>query len=293
MIPFSEPSTWVCSQGERRLLNRMGMSLKLAVFLAALFIFISGPYAQETTDAPVKHIKEMLYPTVMVDVDQRGQGSGTVIYSQKRKEDIWSLILTNYHVISEAISIKEEFDPQKGKEVKKEHRRPVHVRFWDYNDYSTAVGTTGRVAHIVAWDKGKDLALLRIEDEERRIHFVATLWPEKAGGPYLFQQVWAIGSGLGNPPYPTEGLLSGISARDSDGGRLYLATAPIVFGNSGGSLYAYSGLRKRYEMIGVPSMVTAIGWGTIVPHIAWSRPISEIRKFLRENKFGFILGDKK
>ena len=32
--------------------------------------------------------------------------------------------------------------------------------------------------------------------------------------------------------------------------------------------------------------------GNIVTHFGWSRPISEIRKFLRENKFGFILGDK-
>ena len=44
-------------------------------------------------------------------------------------------------------------------------------------------------------------------------------------------------------------------------------------------------------MIGVPSMVSAYGWGTMVSHVAWSRPISEIREFLRDNDFGFILGD--
>jgi len=39
-------------------------------------------------------------------------------------------------------------------------------------------------------------------------------------------------------------------------------------------------------------MVGAYGWGTVIPHIAWARPISEIRVFLRENEFGFVLGDE-
>ena len=45
-------------------------------------------------------------------------------------------------------------------------------------------------------------------------------------------------------------------------------------------------------MIGVPSMIAAFGWGTAVPHVAWSRPITEIRAFLRENDFGFVIGDE-
>ena len=73
---------------------------------------------------------------------------------------------------------------------------------------------------------------------------------------------------------------------------MYLSSAPIIFGNSGGSLWAYSKKRDRYEMIGVPSMISAFGWGTAVPHVAWSRPISEIRAFLIENDFGFIVGDE-
>ena len=124
------------------------------------------------TEAPVKKIEEMLYPTVMVDVGQDGQGSGTIIFSGKREheswkeEKVWTLVLTNHHVISGAIQIAEEFDPKEGKEVQKETRRPMHVRLWDYNDYSTAVGTTGRVARILAWDKHMDLALLRLSDKE-------------------------------------------------------------------------------------------------------------------------------
>jgi S1-C subfamily serine protease len=264
--------------------------------LAACMAF-SPVLANELIEAPVKKITEMLYPTVMVDMG-RGVGSGTVIFSNKRPheswkdEGVWTLVITNHHVINSAISISEEFDPKKGKSMKMETRRPVHVRLWDYNDYSTAVGTTGRVARIVAWDKHRDLALLRLDDKERIIKNVAHLWAENVGGPYLFQTVWAIGSGMSNPPYPTQGLLSGISGKDQAGRSLYLSSSPIIFGNSGGSLWAHSKKRDRYELIGIPSAAGAYGWGTIVSHIAWSRPISEIRAFLRANDFGFIIGDK-
>jgi S1-C subfamily serine protease len=276
------------------------MFIKLSKFVVATVftaLLIIPQFAVAETEAPVKKITEMLYPTVMVDLSD-GQGSGTVVFSGKRKheswkdEKVWTLVLTNHHVIASAVSIEEEFDPKKQKNIQKETRRPVHVRLWDYNDYSTAIGTTGRVARIVAWDKHRDLALLRLDDKERVMENIATLWPENVGGPYLFQKTWAVGSGMSNPPYPTEGLLSGISGKDGKGRALYLSSAPIIFGNSGGSLWAYSKFRDRYEMIGVPSMVGAFGYGNIVTHIAWSRPISEIRSFLRENDYGFVVGDE-
>ena len=271
--------------------------IKTIVICTAIAMLLPMSAVAET-EAPVKKITEMLYPTVMVDLGGDGTGSGTVILSGVREheswkdEKVWSLVLTNHLVVKGAIGIEDEFDPKRGKNIQKETRRPVHVRLWDYNDYSTAVGTTGRVARILAWDKHRDLALLRLDDNERTMKNVAILWPENVGGPYLFQKTWAVGSGMSNPPYPTEGLLSGISGKDAKGRSLYLSSAPIIFGNSGGSLWAFSKKRDRYEMIGVPSMVGAYGWGNIVTHIAWSRPVSEIRSFLRENDFGFVLGDK-
>lgn len=273
------------------------MFKRLFYIIITTCLMLTSVSAEEAVEAPVKMITEMLYPTVMIDLTQ-GAGSGTVIFSNTRsdksweEEGVWTLVLTNHHVINNAITISEDFDPKVGKSIKRETRRPVHVRLWDYNDYSTAVGTTGRVARILAWDKQRDLALLRLDDKERIIKHVAHLWPEKVGGPYLFQTVWAIGSGMSNPPYPTQGLLSGISGKDNAGRSLYLSSSPIIFGNSGGSLWAYSKKRDKYELIGVPSMAGAYGWGSIVPHIAWSRPIPEIRAFLRGNDFGFVVGDK-
>ena len=270
------------------------MKFILPLFVsAALFVAPLTARAADDlrTDAPIQKITEMLYPSVLVEVGD-GQGSGTVIYSGMREGEAWTMILTNHHVIMPAVKLVEEFDPKKGKEVKREHRRPVKIRFWSYNQYSSAVGTSGRSAYIVAWDRNRDLALLRVDDMEKVYDNVAILWPEKADGPFVFQDSWAVGSGLGNPPYPTEGLLSSTTAKDREGYSLYQSSAPIIFGNSGGSLYVYSRLRGRYELIGVPSMVSAVGFGQTVSHMAWSRPIDEIRAMLRENDFGWVLGDK-
>ena len=240
---------------------------------------------------PKQEHVEMLYPTVLVRVGN-GAGSGTVIYSELNEEKEYrSFVLTNWHVIKGNVILKNEWNPEKKERIDTETRRPVNVDLWEYNNYSTSVGTIGRIATIVAYDKGRDLALLQIEDTERQMPYVAKLYPEGVDeGPWIFQTVYAVGSGMGKPPFPTTGLLAGYS-RDQDGRALYLASAPIIFGNSGGSLYVYSS-RDTYELIGVPSMVSAYGWGNVITHMAWSRPISEIRVFLRDNRYGFILGDE-
>ena len=272
------------------IINKFTIPLFVA---AALFIApLTASAADDSrTDAPVQKITEMLYPSVMVDVGG-GQGSGTVIYSGWRDDgEAWTMILTNHHVINTAVKLVEEFDPKKGEEVKREHRRPVKIRFWSYNQFSSAIGTSGRTAHIVAWDKHRDLALLRVDDKEKAYKNVAILWPENVEGPFVFQDSWAVGSGLGNPPYPTEGLLSSTTAKDRDGYSLYQSSSPIIFGNSGGSLYVYSDLRGNYELIGVPSMVSAVGWGNPVSHMGWSRLIDEIRAMPRENDLGWVIGD--
>jgi len=270
------------------------MKMFSTVFLA--IILMLGPsltYAspKQSSITPEQEHVEMLYPTVLVRLE-RGSGSGTVIYSELNEDQEYeSYVLTNNHVIQNYVKITKIWSSELKAYVETESRRPVNIDLWEYNNFSTAIGTIGRIAEIVAYDTSRDLALLRVEDTERQLPYVATLYPEGLDdGPWIFQTVYAVGAGLGKPPFPTMGLLAGYS-RDQDGNELYLASAPIIFGNSGGSLYVYSP-RRTYELIGVPSMASAYGWGNVVTHMAWSRPIAEIRIFLRENKFGFILGDE-
>ena len=270
-------------------MNKIILSIAVVISMCIATSSFANPEKNEIV--PKQEHEEMLYPTVLVRVGN-GSGSGTVVYSELNEENEYqSFVLTNWHVISSNVIIKNEWSPEKKENIDTETRRPVNVDLWEYNNYSTSVGTIGRVAKIVAYDKGRDLALLQIEDTEGQMPYVATLYPEEVDeGPWIFQTVYAVGAGMGKPPFPTTGLLAGYS-RDQDGRALYLASAPIIFGNSGGSLYVYSP-RDTYELIGVPSMVSAYGWGNVITHMAWSRPISEIRVFLRDNKYGFILGDE-
>ena len=245
---------------------------------------------EASEDVRQKH-EEMLYPTVLVRGSDNSSGSGTVIYSDLQDKEWVSLILTNWHVVRGSISVGKEWNSQLQEKVEKEVRRPVHVDLWDYNNYSEAIGTIGRRALIMAWDKDLDLALLQVQDKERPLPYVAELYPEdKDEGPWIFQQVFAVGAGLGKPPFPTEGLLAGF-ARDRNGKHVWLASAPIIFGNSGGALFVRSP-RDTFELVGVPSAVSAYGWGNVVTHMGWSRPIPEIRAFLREHDYGFVLGDE-
>ena len=270
-------------------MNKFTLAVAFVISMCIATSSFANPEKDEII--PKQEHEEMLYPTVLVRVGN-GSGSGTVVYSELNEENEYqSFVLTNWHVISSNVIIKNEWSPEKKENIDTETRRPVNVDLWEYNNYSTSVGTIGRVAKIVAYDKGRDLALLQIEDTEGQMPYVATLYPEEVDeGPWIFQTVYAVGAGMGKPPFPTTGLLAGYS-RDQDGRALYLASAPIIFGNSGGSLYVYSP-RDTYELIGVPSMVSAYGWGNVITHMAWSRPISEIRVFLRDSKYGFILGDE-
>ena len=265
------------------------MRLFLGAVLGAFVLLCPPSLAQErASPSVIQQHKEMLYPTVLVTVSS-GAGSGTVIYSEKRGDDVVSLVLTNHHVIADHVKVEKEWDSIKEKKIEVERRRPVKIDLFEYNNHSDSIGTVGRRALIVAYDVKRDLALLQITDKERKMLYVARLYPEdKDRGPWIFNEVYAVGAGLGKPPFPTRGMLAGFG-KDRNGLSLWLATAPIIFGNSGGALFVRS-QRGRYELIGVPSGVSVYGWA-VVPHMGWARPITEIRSFLRKNNFGYILGD--
>ncbi|KKL73374.1 hypothetical protein LCGC14_2075510 [marine sediment metagenome] len=254
--------------------------------ICAVILMIAAPALAAPADLVQKH-REMLYPVVVVATGS-GLGSGTVIFSAEVDGAWQTYVLTNHHVVRSAITVKEEWDPKSQEEVKREQRSPVQVRWFDYNDYSREIGTRGQIADIVAYDATLDLALLQTRDTERGVDDVAHLMPEDAP-LYLFEITWAVGAGLGKPPFPTEGAVSNLDQRI--GGQPYiLSSAPIIFGNSGGALFHWSPERSRYEFIGVPAKVSGT-WSGVVTHMAWAIPLTTVREFLRDNDFGFILGD--
>ena len=259
-----------------------------AAIIAGLMLLFGLQNRAVAGECSAKH-SEMLYTTVLVDT-KSGSGSGTVIYSAEKDGEWATYILTNYHVIRTAIRVREEWDSKQGKKIEKERRQAVKAVWFDYNDCSRSIGNRGKTANIVAYDKAADLALLKLVDTERGVNQVAAMFPEN-DFVTLGDQVWAVGAGLGIQPFMTVGLLS-FQDQQIDGYRYMLSSAPIIFGNSGGALFTYSAARVRYELIGVPSRVSAMGWGNAVPHMAWSIPISTVREFIRHNDLGeVIFGD--
>ena len=235
--------------------------------------------AADTPGYKQKHA-EMLYTVVLVR-PSNGSGSGTVIWSEPdRAGEYHSLILTNHHVVRQAIKIEAAWDPKLGKKVDREKRNLVRAEWHVYNDYSHMVGSKSSRAEIVAYDAKLDLALLRLIDRERRVTPVAYFLPEDEP-IYMFDEVTAVGAGLGEPPFATQGNLAFMD-KIIEGENYFLSSAPIIFGNSGGALFRYSPERKRYELIGVPSKVSAAGWQA-VSHMTWSIPIDTVRDFLRGN----------
>ena len=257
------------------------------LLMVALFWLMSSPsMAAEPTDYVIKH-EQMLYNVVLVQAG-RGSGSGTVIYSGEQDGEIHTYILTNWHVISSAISINKEWNSKLAEEVDVEQREPVEAYWFDYIRYAVNTGKRGQRADIVAYNEKMDLALIRLVDNERVVSIAPLIPPDDE--VHLMERVWAIGSGLGHPPFATSGFIASIDGIKS--GRNYMmTTAPIVWGNSGGALFRWSDERERYELIGVPSRISVMGYSTPIFNMAWSIPAKTIYEFLDANCFDFITGN--
>ncbi len=263
----------------------MKLLLTVPAMLVAL-AFGGTAGAQSLSDIQQMN-EEMLYPTVLV-ATRGGAGSGTVLFSDEIDGEVHTYVLTNFHVVRSLVSFSEKWDGEEGENVKVERRQPADIKWFVYNEGSRAVGTAGQMADIVAYDKHNDLALLRTRNKEQAVPYVARIADD--GEPlYLFERSFAVGAGLGYPPFATEGMISSndLLWRDRT---FILSSSPIIFGNSGGSLYVWD--EDHYELVGVPSAVSATGWGgQAVTHMAWAIPIETVYSFLRDNDLGFIVGD--
>ena len=56
-----------------------------------------------------KH-EQMFYPTVRVRTKKAG-GSGTVVYSENYKDEVYTYVITNHHVIADSVHIEKKWDP--------------------------------------------------------------------------------------------------------------------------------------------------------------------------------------
>jgi serine protease Do len=189
----------------------------------------------------------MINPTVRIEAGE-GRGSGTVIAKR--------YVLTNHHVVDGSSDIT--------------------IRGWLTE--GARVLPLVYAGNVVAADAALDLAVVEIV-RETWAGPVAKLAPA-AMAVHAGEEVFVAGAALGKRPHLTHGLLS--LERDTLLGQPHLVTsAPVVPGNSGGSLWVKRD--GRYVMIGVPRAVATVGLSLVTTH-NYAVPIASVHAFLAASK---------
>ena len=248
--------------------------------------------------ATIQKHEEMFYPTVRVRTKKAG-GSGTVVYSNKSDNEVYTYVITNHHVIADSIHVEKKWDPVLKKKTDKEILDTVSVEFFKYNNYSHSIGSFAVEADIVAYsdvEGGQDWALLRTRDKENIADFVASIFPlSDINNIHIFDDCYAVGASLGHPPVASNGMITYMDD-EIDHYKYWMSSAPTIFGNSGGAVYRYSPKRKHYEYIGVPSRISIQPMGfsaDAITHMGYFIPINRIYDLLDANDYQFIYDSSK
>ncbi len=232
-----------------------------------------------------KFHNQCIYPSVRVSYGMSG-GSGTIIYSEDRdiQGKYETFVLTNHHVIESALTVVTEWNSMLGREVKTEKRKTVKVEIFRYEDLSIVVGRESFDADIVAHSKDHDLALLKLKTK-RFIKIVAAI-DTKANMYKRVQtdKVRTVGCSLLKPPITTPGIISNMN-EEIDGKSYWMATAQIIFGNSGGAVFAKRD--NNWVFIGVPSRIPVI-FGSPVSYMGYFIPLPRIYKWLEAEHLNFL-----
>lgn len=214
--------------------------------------------------------KDMLLPTVQLNGDDT-VGSGTLVWSgtNPKNGQIESYVLTAYHVVRNILADT----PRAQKE-----------------GFSVTVYVDGEKVEV----KGKmvasapkiDAALVQLLTT-RTFPNVANVLPRTAASTIeVWDPICAVGCPLGNDPVPSQGEVSSLK-NELNGANYWMITAPTYFGNSGGGVYR----AETHQLIGVFSKIYTHGKGSpvVIPHMGLCTPIDEIYKWLKEDRYDFVL----
>ena len=208
--------------------------------------------------------------------------SGTLI-SLKEK-----YILTNYHCIDQNVSVVEKEETDANGLVKKVRRKrysDVIVEQHGYNGH-IKVSTATYMAEIVAEEKKKDLALIRIKSAiPHQMH--SKLLPDDQT-VIRGERVYIVGNPAGNDATVVEGIVSNLNRTfefpwtGNEKLAMIQFSGGIYGGNSGGALYNSNGY-----LIGVP----AAGYRDAT-FIGLAIPVSVVKTFLKDHCLADAYDDK-
>lgn len=231
---------------------------------------------QGSAKDPREMKRKMILPTVQLKGNGT-VGSGVLIYSEPQGATVngeapeyATFVLTAYHVVLEVL----------GDTVDDGILHEIHVL-----PEADATATEVLPARLILFDRGRDVALLRL-GSTRRFAEVAELLPRgELDRVDIFTRAYAVGCPLGNRPLPTVGEISSKSKVVSDQ-VFWMLSAPTFFGNSGGGVY----LADSCRLIGVSSMIYTYGktHPAVVPHMGLFVPLDSIYKWLDAEGYSFV-----
>jgi S1-C subfamily serine protease len=226
-------------------------------FLATLFLFTTTVAAYPSLKPPEANVMR----SVVFVAAENASGSGVIVKTKKAKKGYIATVVTNYHVIAKLCNTRGP------KMTCKQPTIYLYGKKVDVNSSEEAKGT------IIKYDSNKDLAMITVPVLYKPVSAIMT-----NATLDMFEQVWAIGAGLGLPPFPTVGM---ISIPDLNGDIVH--SAMIISGNSGGGLFIYNRKKHRYELVGINFAIALkpekLGEVPIT-HIAFAIPIPTLKKFL-------------
>lgn len=240
-----------------------------------------------------KLYEEVLFSQVRVKTEKVG-GSGTIIYSAPSENTkIYSTyVITCHHIISSALSVRKDWDSKLGREKKREFRQLVTTEFFDWSNvpHGSRPVNYSTDAEILAYDKDHDMALLKLRTVKTASYVAEILHPDYVEGLRVGHPVWAVGAALLHDPILTDGIITHMGD-DIDFKYYWMSNAPIIFGNSGGAVFAETS--NGYKFIGIPSRVAIVGWSSVVTHIGYFSPVTRVYEFFREQLFDFLIPGSK
>ena len=259
------------------------MKIKIKSILLLIILILLTPTIVISAMTGKEGHEAYIYPVVRVTYGNSG-GSGTIIYSKEIEVGKYSTyILTNYHVIENAITITEEWDSILAKKIPIERRNVVYIEQFKYHNISIPVGTMRIEADIKIYNKIEDIALLKLRYDEL-IKTIAKLpKTEEDYKYYVLNESIAVGCSLLFPPLPTIGVITRmgflIESLPYD-----MSSAQIIYGNSGGAMFKSNGI-----LIGMPSKIAVTGWiGLPITHMGLFIPINRVYEYFKEEYYNFI-----
>jgi S1-C subfamily serine protease len=216
-------------------------------------------------DVALNH-RELLETTVRVNARSE-VGSGTLVYSRRRKDRVHTLVLTAWHIVKD--NVVGEGGPA-----------PVEIDIYDeHGKASEEKGT------VVARHENLDLALVELEGDKLVPATARLPRPADLDRLTIFSRVYAIGCPLGYAPIPTSGEITS-KEKELDGITYWMVNAPTIFGNSGGGIYA----AESRQLIGVLSRISAYKnlIDVAVPHMGIVTPITQVYDWLETTDFAYV-----